>query len=219
MLYGLWSPLRQIYDWWYWFIKIKLTWLGLTYRFYSTTLAFEFKVKLPSHHSLFAFGLLVWLKCFSAKQKHAVTRSHTSSLISHIIPSKKQCSSVQCVSEATLKQSYQYCFLKSIPQRTEESKYNSDKKHKHDSPCPSFHLPLLPHTDRKRWPHQIVEVIGYPLKHLNTTWRSNTQKHTQLWLYHPVTCVCSYLNHAGWGPWVQGWGYERRRGEDMREEE
>lgn len=79
---------------------------------------------------------------------------------------------------------------------------------KTQTPCSSFHLPLLPHTDRKCWPHQILEVIGYPLKHLNTTWRSNTQKHThtQLGLYHPPTCVCSYLNHAGWGPWVQGRG-------------
>lgn len=94
------------------------------------------------------------------------------------------------------------------------AKYTSDKNTNRTLPVPPFISLLLPHTDHRGWPHQILEVIGYPLKHLNTTWRSNTHTHTNTHahahtqssprLYHPPTCACSYLNHAGWGPWVQG---------------
>lgn len=46
---------------------------------YSTNLACECKVKLPSHHSLFPFGLFVYLKCFFAKAKSDLRKhgSHT----------------------------------------------------------------------------------------------------------------------------------------------
>lgn len=58
---------------------------------------------------------------------------------------------------------------------------------------PCFHLPLLPHTDHKCWPHQILEVIGYPLKHLNTTWRSNTHRNTHSSGYTTHTLVSAVI--------------------------
>lgn len=37
-------------------------------------------------------------------------------------------------------------------------------------------------------------------------------KRTHLFLYHPLTCARSYLNHAGWGPWVKGEGMSKGGG-------
>lgn len=112
-------------------------------------------------------------------QKHAITCSFNPSL-SLMPPRERKKKPAKCSAclRGDLKPIFTILFPWVNPSEDEREQIQPGKKYKHSSRRPCTRLPLLPHTDRKNWPHQVLEVIGYPLKNLNTTWTSNTAKHT-----------------------------------------
>lgn len=140
---------------------------------------------LPWIHSLYLSGIAIYERRLSAKSK---TCNHM-----QLQPKPKPSASPRRKKEREEKKKTAKCSaclrgdLKTIftilfpwvnPLEDDREQIQLCKKYKHGSRHPSPRLPLLPHTDRKNWPHQVLEVIGYPLKHLNTTWRLNAAKHT-----------------------------------------
>lgn len=148
--------------------------------FYSFSIEINM-ANLPWIHSLYLSGIAIYERRLSAKLKtcnHMQLQPKPKPHASQRRKKKKKKAKCSACLRGDLKTIFTILFPWVNPSEDDREQIQPCKKYKHSSPRPSPRFPLLPHTDRKNWPHQVLEVIGYPLKHLNTTWRSNAAKHT-----------------------------------------